>query len=648
MVYATVTAFVRRRRWRVPAAAFLLLLLPGTTVVAQEVDTRLALVIGNARYQHFDPLTNPVNDARDMANVLRRLGFQVAEHVDVSLIEMENAVFEFGRQLSRHGGVGLFFYAGHGVEVDGSNYLIPVDSNIRSEDEVRFRALAVDQVLAKMDSARNLTNVVILDACRDNPLPSPTVRGVGVGRGLSVVQAPAGSLVVYATAPGQAALDGEGRNGIFTAALLAHIEASGVDVETMLRDVRRDVMAATGGEQVPWSSSSLSAAFYFAPGTVPATGPTSAEAEDRGVITVSARADGQLSLDGQPMGLLAAGQTVTLRDVMTGRRELTMVYGEERERIVVNVRAGESASAWFQTRVENALSDVVRLEFSLVAAGTFRMGSDEGEEDEKPIHEVQIAPDFRIGTYEVTNAEYAAVMNEMADRGLVVLSNAAVRNATGNIKELLDLDSQFSRIGFNGERLYVEAGYDLYPVVEVTWYGAYAFAYYLNELAGGGQPYNLADWSCDFASPGFRLPTEAEWEYAARGGVQSGDFQYAGSDDPDAVAWYSDNSGFQTHLVGQKAPNTLGIYDMSGNVWEWCWDPYHQTYYQVSPRANPTGLLTDGLTHGPDPGTPAARVQRGGSMHYDADRLRVSNRTYNEPGFSYNNYGFRLVELLER
>lgn len=320
MVYATVTAFVRRRRWRVPAAAFLLLLLPGTTVVAQEVDTRLALVIGNARYQHFDPLTNPVNDARDMANVLRRLGFQVAEHVDVSLIEMENAVFEFGRQLSRHGGVGLFFYAGHGVEVDGSNYLIPVDSNIRSEDEVRFRALAVDQVLAKMDSARNLTNVVILDACRDNPLPSPTVRGVGVGRGLSVVQAPAGSLVVYATAPGQAALDGEGRNGIFTAALLAHIEASGVDVETMLRDVRRDVMAATGGEQVPWSSSSLSAAFYFAPGTVPATGPTSAEAEDRGVITVSARADGQLSLDGQPMGLLAAGQTVTLRDVMTGRR----------------------------------------------------------------------------------------------------------------------------------------------------------------------------------------------------------------------------------------------------------------------------------------------------------------------------------------
>lgn len=203
-----------------------------------------------------------MNDATDMANTLRSLGFEVAVLFDASQPAMDEAIYEFGVQLRSNGGLGLFYYAGHGIEVDGGNYLIPVDAAIRAEDEVRFKSIAVDQVLAKMESAGNEANLVFLDACRDNPLP-PTARSSSSGRGLSVVQAVTGSLIVYATAPGQVAQDGQGRNGVFTGALLSHIGTPGMDVETMLRRVRGAVLAATGGKQVPWSSSSLTGAVYL-------------------------------------------------------------------------------------------------------------------------------------------------------------------------------------------------------------------------------------------------------------------------------------------------------------------------------------------------------------------------------------------------
>lgn len=227
-------------------------------VSAQDNVRKTALVIGNAAYKG-SLLKNPANDARGMAGALRQLGFNVKLYVNADYKSMYDAIRSFGRELSR-GGVGLFYYAGHGMQVKGTNYLIPVGADIAEEDEVRFNAVDANLVLSKMESAGNRTNIVILDACRDNPF-SRSFRSAS--RGLAVVDAPRGSLVVYATAPGSVSADGSGKNGIFTGALLKHIRESGIDIEMMLREVRRDVMAETNNAQIPWSSSSLTGNFYF-------------------------------------------------------------------------------------------------------------------------------------------------------------------------------------------------------------------------------------------------------------------------------------------------------------------------------------------------------------------------------------------------
>ena len=229
------------------------------SVVAQDAERRVALVIGNADYES-SPLENPANDARDMTAALQELGFSVTTKVNITARDMTEAIRDFGIKLTE-GGVGLFYYAGHGMQVEGRNYLIPVDADIQAEDEVKFFAVDVGLMLSKMDTAGNRINIVILDSCRDNPFKR-SFRSFS--RGLVAVDAPRGSLIIYATSPGGVSADGEGRNGVFTGALLNHIKTPDVDVEVMLKEVRGEVMAATGGEQTPWSTSSLSGTFYFA------------------------------------------------------------------------------------------------------------------------------------------------------------------------------------------------------------------------------------------------------------------------------------------------------------------------------------------------------------------------------------------------
>lgn len=250
-----------------PSVSLLLLALVYVAAVPAETDNqeRVALVVGNSEYQYFESLANPVNDARDIGAALERLGYDTTIIENATFAAFDDALYEFGRTMADVADVGVFYYAGHAIEVDGTNYLIPVDARIRAIDEVRFRSVPLDQVLAKMETAANNTNVVILDACRDNPLPA-SVRSAATGRGLSITEAPAGTLIVYATAPGSVASDGVGKNGVFTGALLSHIETPGVESTEVLRRVRRDVMARTSNEQVPWENSSLTGPFYFAPG----------------------------------------------------------------------------------------------------------------------------------------------------------------------------------------------------------------------------------------------------------------------------------------------------------------------------------------------------------------------------------------------
>ncbi len=269
-------------RSAIAKSALPLLLLWGLMLCAPAVaqaERRVALVIGNSAYKAA-PLKNPVNDARDIAASLKALGFEVTLLPDATHKQMEAAVREFGLSL-RQGGVGLFYYAGHGIQVGGENYLVPVDAVIQTESDVKFGSLNAGLVLGKMEDAGNALNIVILDACRNNPF-ARSFRSAEAG--LAKMDAPTGSIIAYATAPGSVASDGVGKNGVYTRHLLETMRTPGLSITDVFMRVRMGVVADTAKKQVPWESSSLTGYFYLTggpQGTAPvaaATAPFSAVA----------------------------------------------------------------------------------------------------------------------------------------------------------------------------------------------------------------------------------------------------------------------------------------------------------------------------------------------------------------------------------
>jgi sulfatase modifying factor 1 len=243
----------------------------------------------------------------------------------------------------------------------------------------------------------------------------------------------------------------------------------------------------------------------------------------------------------------------------------------------------------------------------LVEAGSFEMGSTDGLSDEQPVHTVRITRPFYIAKYAVTFEEYDRFCED------TIGQNKPDDNGWGRENR---------------------------PVMSVTWYDAVAYCDWLSKKEGLTSCYSGKGRAteCDFSANGYRLPTEAEWEYAACGGQKSQGYRYAGGDNPDDVAWYIGNSGGQTHPVGQKQPNELGLYDMSGNLFEWCWDWYGEDYYASSPSSDPTGP--------PAPRTTIPwelnRVRRSGSWRENSDSIRTTYRSIDYASYVGDN-GFRLV-----
>ncbi|HVN41827.1 MAG TPA: caspase family protein [Steroidobacteraceae bacterium] len=234
-------------------------------------ERRVALVIGNGQYRNTAPLQNPPNDARLVADTLKSLGFQLVDDkplLDADRTTMEQAIRSFGKRL-RGGAVGMFYYAGHGVQVDGENYLVPVSANIQDPADIKYELISVSYVLDEMRNAGNRLNIVVLDACRNNPFGARAVRAYT--RGLAVMQAPAGTLVSYATQPGNTAADGTGRNSPFASALSASMMKPGLGVFELFNDVGLTVKKATGGQQQPWfDTSPIEGNFQFRAGGGPA------------------------------------------------------------------------------------------------------------------------------------------------------------------------------------------------------------------------------------------------------------------------------------------------------------------------------------------------------------------------------------------
>ena len=229
-----------------------------TAAAATSKPARLALVIGNAKYKDA-PLVNPPNDAADVAKALEASGFTVMKRENATLREMHLAVREFGDRLGRQS-TGVFYFSGHGLQVRGRNYLLPVDADIAREDEVAFQAFELGAVMEKLDSAKNPVNIVILDACRNNPFGT---RLQASAKGLAQVDAPPGTLIAFSTAPGSTAADGSGRNGLYTSHLVQQIDRPGLAIEEVFKATRAAVRMESKNTQIPWESTSLESAFAF-------------------------------------------------------------------------------------------------------------------------------------------------------------------------------------------------------------------------------------------------------------------------------------------------------------------------------------------------------------------------------------------------
>ena len=490
-------------------------------------ENRKAIVIGMSEYGGNKNLNNTLNDANDMADALTMLGFEVTLLRNNNLRNLETNLTNWYNTIE-HNDMAIFYFAGHGVEVAGENFLIPVDAELSSEADIRYNTLSVNKVLDNMDLRKVRFKLLILDACRDNPFTRGWNRSSSA-TGLAGMIAPKGTLIAFAAAPGKTAQDGgthQLRNGVFTHFLKQEIVKKGLTIDNILNRVAGSVSNLTNDQQLPYKSGIVTEDFYFIP-------------------------------------------------PMTGDHPIPDPVPENPQVQIVKVEKERHPS---------------EPEMVFVQGGSFMMGctAEQGyycENHEKPSHQISVSS-FYIGKYEVTQAQWKAIMG------------TTVRQ---------QLDKTNSNWPIVGEG-------DNYPMYYVNWVEVQEFIRLLNEATGKK----------------YRLLTEAEWEYAARGGNKSQGYKYSGSNNLLDVAWFEDNTGNGSHQVGLKRANELGIYDLSGNVWEWCQDWYGA--YSSSTQRNPIGASTGSY-----------RVLRGGSWNGVERNSRVSNRSMNTTDSRFYDLGFRLA-----
>ena len=607
---------------------------------------RVALVVGNGRYAHIGRLPNPGNDASDLSAALRRLGFDVTTVRDAGLSGMTEALRVFTRS-SAGADVSLVYYAGHGLEMDGVNYLVPVDAQLERDTDVPFEAVTLDDVLAATFGAE--LRVVILDACRNNPL-ARSMQRTGASRNVS-----RGSfgeldenllgdetLVAYAAAAGTTAADGTGRNSPYTTALLEYLEEP-LEIGILFREVRGQVLEETGGEQRPHEYASLLGEHYLrgtsGPGTVTvsagASTDTVAQQETvfwQSIAQSSDPADFEAYLEQFPAGVFARLARNRMR-ALGGAPADAPAVGRPRpgsDRPPAADRPGAMAPGTELRDCDDCPEMVV------VPAGTFRMGclsdGDRCPDSQGPVREVHVAS-FALGKYEVTRAEFAAFV---ATTGHVARGcEVYVWNQRSFARDRWEWETQ------DGASWRAPGWRQRYnePVVCVNWEDASAYVRWLTEVSGEQ----------------YRLPTEAEWEYAARAGTTTqfywGDGNahcaYGNASDRTAeqtfqhqeYVWDFSNcadGAARTALVGSFEANAFGLYDMAGNAREWVDDCWHDNYAGV-PRDGSAWMAR---------GNCGRRVLRGGSWGDSPRDLRSAIRFRYDAEYRFVTFGFRVARTL--
>ena len=601
-------------------------------------ERRVALVIGNGQYHHVPRLANPTTDARLIAETLTSVGFTLIgsqAQLDLDKPAFDRVVQEFGTVI-QGAGVALFYYAGHGVQVRGVNYLVPVSANPTREADVDFQLLNTDLVLRQMEGAGTRLNLLLLDACRNNPFAGRGLRAAGGG--LAQMQAPEGTLISYATQPGNVAQDGTDGHSPYTAALAHAFRKPGLDVFAVFNETGLAVKQRTGGAQQPWvSSSPIAGQFYFtgAPDQPPPGGNADAVeiAFWNSVKEDPSPEAFQTYLESYPQGKFAALARLKLKQLTDPPKPTPSPPVTEppppRTSGGTQVAVGSSPPQPPPppaTMVGNDGAEMV-----LVPAGEFSMGSDADELDrvqadrkvfgnELPRHRVYLDA-FYLDTYEVTNARFQQFTQATGYR------TQAEREGWGDVftgETVEQVHGAHWRAPQGPGSSIV--GLEQHPVVQVSQEGAHAY--------------------CAWA--GKRLPTEAEWEKAARG-PDGQTYPWGHRFDGKRANFCDTNCGYRwkdqaandgyraTAPVGsyEGGKSPYGAYDMAGNVWEWVSDWYDANYYRNSPTQNPPG-----------PASGEQAVIRGGGWSSRALNLRAPNRDKAAPATREGYVGFRCAKPL--
>jgi formylglycine-generating enzyme required for sulfatase activity len=626
--------------------ALLLLLLLTLTLLPLSAlaEKRVALVIGNGLYTKVDKLPNPPHDAEAMAVLLRKAGFEVIAKTDLSGDVMRSTLRDFSDQV-RDADMALVFYAGHGMEMNGVNYLIPVDARIARDIDVEDEAISLDRIIRTIEPARRL-QLVILDACRDNPFVRSMRRTI-VSRSLRSGHGdiderglPANMLIAYAQKAGSTADDGDGANSPYTAALLNHLATPGLDVELALRRARDEVLKTTRNRQEPFKYGSLSGselALVPAAGHAePASPPTqarlseAAEAWDRTKDTTS----------------IALLETFIVRYKDTYYADLARARIEDIKKRQVAIATPPAPPPARPDRCDGAeaqVGDEKRClkpkdtfrdcpgcpEMVVVPAGYFTMGSPPNEEGrfdgEGPQHGVTIGKPFAVGRFAVTRGEFETFIRE-------------AKHAIGDKCWTFDEHGKYEeRTGLSFRNPGFAQG-DRNPVVCVNWNDAKVFTAWLSTKTGRA----------------YSLLTEAEREYVTRAGSTT---RYSFGNNEKILCRFGNvadqtakrtikgaegwtiadcTDGYAyTAPVGQFAPNAFGIHDVHGNVWDWTEDCWNDNYQ---------GAPTDGSVW--RSGNCSYRVVRGGSFGLAPLASRSAFRGRRLADYQNVSLGFRVARTL--
>ena len=582
----------------------LLLIVFSVAVTASPADAeqRVALVIGNASYPAVGTLANPANDAAAIAVTLQGLGFVVDLELDLNAQGFRDTLKGFADEAAK-AEIAIVYYAGHGVEFDGTNYLVPTDAKIQKKADVRFEAISLDDVREAASGASKL-RLIILDACRNNPFPMLGKDGQrALSRGLQKVEPTANELIAYSARENTVASDGEGANSPFATSLLNRLAEPGVELNFLFRRVRDDVLQATGKSQEPFVYGTLGVEEIFLhPGQA---APTEAASPDQQAVPptptgLDARAEWALVKNSRSRKVLEA-----FRAKYTGD-PVYAALADERLALFVKKPAAVPAlpAAPDKTECNGILVSVANRQDCLKAGDVFRdfeaapsmvvvpqgqffMGSlaDElnREENEGPRHKVRIAQAFAVGRFEVTFDEWDACAKAKA------CDNSAYDNGWPR-----------------GKR----------PAINISWLDAKQYVAWISKQSGKA----------------YRLLSEAEWEYAARAG-SPGAYGFGDTITP-AMAQYDKR---ETTGVGTFEPNAFGLYDMHGNVWEWVADCFADTYKTASDDGTAAGGVDC-----------AERVYRGGAYTSQSWKVRAAYRNKNKPDYRDNELGFRVARALDQ